>query len=69
MAFKALAAWINAADVDTHLGTHVAGAPRVVAADGGRALSREVAEQVTDDEIAAREARENTTERPAGQDW
>ena len=62
---RAIPAWINPTDVDAHLGMHVAGTPRVVVTDGGRALPHDVAEQVTDDEIAAREERAKAIERPA----
>jgi hypothetical protein len=46
-----------ACDVDDQLGMHVhTGAPRQAATDGGQTLSPDVAEQLTDEEIAAREA-------------
>lgn len=60
---RAIPAWVTPADVDAHLGMHVAGTPRVVATDGGQ-LAPEVAEQVTDEEIAASEEREQVTDRP-----
>ena len=52
--------WVRADAVDPQLGMHLSsGGPRVAATDGG--VSREVAEQVPDEEIDARSARAATS--------